>query len=195
MNNKILRIKHQPDQSAAFQSIENEKIHIHGRIFLSLSTAQSSTANTLKPRSLIEIVPICMSRFGEELDPSNEYLPISLEHIRRFYDMMQAALQTKPVTSNVLLCTGLSPYTQFGTLFLLGCYLVLLEVELCDAVTSLMDLDYVTSTFKCHGLSAVDFWRCLDRIRRMGWINFEAEDEMSSDSSLIDIEEFVHYAR
>ena len=135
-----------------------------------------------------------MARFGEDLDPSLEYLPICLEHIHQFYSMIQATMQSHP-ESDILLCTGPSPYTQFGTLFLLGCHFILSGLDLQETVTLLMDFEYVITTFKCQGLTAPIFWGSLHCIKRMGWINLEAEDEIGPISSHIDIEEYVHYSR
>jgi hypothetical protein len=173
--------------------------NVHGPFYLSFDIERSSLKHLTKiaasEKITTETIPICMTRFGEELDPANhEHLPISLEDIYSFYDMLQTTRLAKP-HSNILLCTGPSPYTQFGTLFLLGSYLILSGVELSEAINSLLDFEYVTSTFKCHGLSALDFWCSLYRSRQMGWLNFEATDEMSPISTLIDIEEYIHYSR
>ena len=182
-------------------------INIEGRLYLSLNVMRSSQKIPAQQNSPTDVwresvvicmsqqfMPICMTLFVEELDPSNEHLPISLEHIHQFYETIEGMMQSKP-QSNVLLCTGPSPYTQFGTLFLIGCYSILSGLDLRETAKSLMDFEYVISTVKCHGHSAQDFWRCLDQIKQMGWINFEAVGELKLNSLIIDIEEFVHYAR
>lgn len=179
------------------EMLEKAVTNIHGPFFLSLNTERSSVIQSklLKDDGKHPaFIPVCMTRFGEELDPNHEHLPISLEDTFSFYEMIQSTLLARP-HSNILLCTGPSPYTQFGTLFLLGSYLIMSGVELAETVRSLLDFEYVTSTFKCHGLSALDFWGALYRSKQMGWLNFEAADEISAISTLIDIEEYIHYSR
>jgi hypothetical protein len=184
------------DSKVGLQKLNKSATHVHGPFYLSFDTERSSIMQFKRiGEGNQNFTPICMTRFGEELDPANhEHLPISLADIYSFYDMLQTTRLAKP-HSNILLCTGPSPYTQFGTLFLLGSYLILSGVELSEAINSLLDFEYVTSTFKCHGLSALDFWCSLYRSRQMGWLNFEATDEMSPISTLIDIEEYIHYSR
>jgi hypothetical protein len=126
---------------------------------------------------------ICITSFIEQLDLGCEYLPIFLNDVYRFYEMICSKIQNRPSTA-IILCTGPSPYTQFGTLFLLGCYLIMTGMDLHDVFTTLMDLEYVTSTCMCQGLSALDFWSALHGCKQMGWVAFDAEDELNPNSTL-----------
>ncbi len=183
--------------SAGLGAFDKVLTNVYGRLFLSLSSGRSSNviarlsdAEGTKTKPVI----LCMTHFSEELDASYENLPISLEHIHKFYEMISATLQSHPL-SNIVLCTGPSPATQFGTIFLLGSYLILIGLSLCETISSLADFDYITSTFQCHGLSAFDFWRTLHRSKRIGWVDFEAAMPATGDPSFIDIEEYLHYSR
>jgi hypothetical protein len=182
------------------ESDSSDKVltNIHGRLFISLNSERSLNLRAARLSNAFvaekKTVMLCMTSFSEELDASYEYLPISLEHIHKFYEMITSTLQTYPV-SNIVLCTGLSPATQFGTIFLLGSYLILIGMTMCETMRTLMEFEGITSTFECHGLSAFDFWRTLHRSKRMGWIDFAADIPASGDPSFIDIEEYLHYSR
>ena len=205
---KSIAMVHAPDSSFSQQEstpvstesggFDQVLTNICGRLFLSLNTERSlhmhsarlSNAAGSKRKSVL----VCMTRFSEELDASYEYLPISLEHIHKFYEVITSTLQSHP-SANIVLCTGPSPATQFGTIFLLGSYLVLTGTPTCETVGTLMEFEDITSTFKCHGLSASDFWRTLHKSKRLGWIDFAADMPASGDPSFIDIEEYLHYSR
>jgi hypothetical protein len=172
--------------------------NVQGRLFLSLNSGQSSclqSAGISKAKGANgKLVLVCMTNSLEIVGASCGCLPISLEHIYRFHEMLSSKLLSNPA-SNIVLCTGPSPTTQFGTLFLLGSFLIVTGLPLRDTISSLLDFEYVISTFTCHGLSAFDFWRALHRSKRMGWIDFASDTPASSDPSFMDIEEYLHYSR
>ena len=136
-----------------------------------------------------------MVEFCRDIDDCLEFIPISLEDIHRFHEMVLLVLDKHP-SSSVVFCTGPVERTQFGTIFLLGCHLIFSGLELDDLCLIFARHQSVMSAFDCDGLSIYDFWGAVNRVKLVGWVNFEYIASANGPvTPWIDMEEYIHYSR
>jgi hypothetical protein len=173
------------------QNVKGSKIF--DRLYLSLNSEQHLHSKVAETSD--GIVNISMVEFCGEIDDSLEYMPISLEDIHAFHELV-TSVQEKYPSSSIVVCTGPVQRTQFGTIFLLGCYLLLIGLELEDLNSIFARYQHIILAFECHGLSIEDFWSAIHRAKIMGWVDLEHIPETpQSITSWIDIEEYIHYSR
>jgi hypothetical protein len=145
-----------------------------------------------------QTVVVSMEIFCKELDDRLEFLPISLEDISRFYDMIISTCHSSGGTQNhIIFCTGPVHRIQFGTVFLLGCYMLICGLNSEEVRHALVQFEHVMGRFECNGMSCNDFWSALYRVVKNRWVTFgdnNLNDPPPNDPS-IDMEEYIHYSR
>ena len=140
---------------------------------------------------------VSMETFCKELDDRLEFLPISLEDISRFYDLITSTCHSSTGSQNqIVFCTGPAHRIQFGTVFLLGCYMLICGLNCEEVRHALIRFERITGRFQCYGMSCNDFWSAIYRVMRNRWVTF-GEVNLSDPSmdTNIDIEEYKHYSR
>lgn len=163
-------------------------------IFLTFKSPQKIAQATLA--GFGQTIIISMDTFCKELDDSLEFLPISLEDISRFYDVLTHK-KNSCQHIKILICTGPVNRIQFGTVFLIGCYMLIRGKGLNEVQSALCPFDDIMSGFDCNGMSHKDFWSAFYRAQRNKWVSFyepDGDTEFPSSTS-IEIEEYAHYAR
>jgi hypothetical protein len=145
-----------------------------------------------------QTVVVSMEVFCKELDDRLEFLPISLEDISRFYDLLISTCHSSRggPQDHIIFCTGPVYRIQFGTVFLLGCYMLICGLNCEEVRHSLVRFERTMDRFQCNGMSCHDFWSAIYRVQKNRWVTFGEVDliDLPSDSS-IEIEEYIHYSR
>ena len=163
------------------------------KIFLSFNTPQK-IAQLVRSSSHRSVI-ISMDTFCKELDDSLEFLPISLEDMSRFYQVLQNKKNSHQ-NHHIVICTGPLNRIQFGTIFLIGCYMLISGKPLSEVQFALFPFESLMSGFDCNGMTHQDFWSAFYRAQRNQWVTFwETEEEAEGSSRSIEIEEYSHYAR
>jgi hypothetical protein len=144
-----------------------------------------------------QTIVVSMEIFCKELDDRLEFLPISLEDISRFYDLIISTCHSSTGPQNhIIFCTGPVHRIQFGTVFLLGCYMLICGLNTEEVGHALIQFERTTGRFQCNGMSCHDFWSAIYRVMKNRWVTF-GEVNLSDPSmdTNIEIEEYLHYSR
>jgi hypothetical protein len=144
-----------------------------------------------------QTVVVSMEIFCKELDDRLDFLPISLEDISRFYDFIRSTCHSSTRSQNhIIFCTGPVYRIQFGTVFLLGCYMLICGLNSEEVRHALYPFERTMGRFQCNGMSCNDFWSAIYRVMRNRWVTFdEVYLSDASNGTSIEIEEYIHYSR
>ena len=142
---------------------------------------------------------VSMIHFCSEIDEGDNNMPLALEDIYRFYKMVESTKRKlNGSAARIVLCCGQVPRIQFGTIFLLGSYMLVSGKRISDLCNSFSKYDSILERFRSGGLGVHDFWCSLAKALRIGWVRFvhmEEEEETILARSVINMDEYCHYSR
>jgi hypothetical protein len=147
------------------------------------------------------MVPFTVTSKIVDSEGIETFSPSSLADIYKF-DKLANEVTRKNADHKLVFCGSANHRVQIKAAFLLGCHLIMTHhltyIECVEKFSDLQELFNMYAPSHLNHVSIANCWQALQCAKQLGWIDFRefVADEIEDDStSMIHMEEYLHYAR